>query len=81
MNLKLNTPRRSFLFAGFLFLGFLSVTLPSAAPAQEQGIWRTFLYGNEVAGLTARGEEIWSATSGAQWASTTPRTASMPPSR
>jgi hypothetical protein len=47
------------LLAG-MFL-FLSV---SPARAQDQGYWKVFLRGNDVQGLTARGEDIWAATSG-----------------
>jgi ligand-binding sensor domain-containing protein len=36
----------------------------SVSPALAAGTWRVFLYGNEVRGLVARGEEVWAATTG-----------------
>ncbi len=36
----------------------------AALPAPAAGTWRVFLYGNDVRGLAARGEEVWAATSG-----------------
>jgi ligand-binding sensor domain-containing protein len=33
-------------------------------PATAAGTWSVFLYGNEVRGLAARGEEVWAATTG-----------------
>ena len=49
--------------AGILAVGVLLLGL-AASPAVAGGTWRVFLYGNEVRGLAARGEEIWAATTG-----------------
>lgn len=48
------------LLAGILLLSFL----PRTASAQDSGVWKIFLYGNEVQDLATRGEEVWAATTG-----------------
>ncbi len=48
----------------FGFALLLSLAIGSSASAQTQGVWRTYLYANEVNDLTAVGEDIYAATSG-----------------
>ncbi len=38
--------------------------LPGLSLAQSEGTWRVFLNGNDVRALAARGEDVWSATTG-----------------
>ena len=49
-------------FKVIMFAVFLPALAASPAPAA--GTWRVFLYGNEVRGLAARGEDVWAATTG-----------------